>query len=88
MRSESKRGSSVKEIALQFARQAVSQFVSSRFVFAWLVLAVVVWLGLAKVIPGDGCVYLIGGDLAAFGGVKAIEWFGKAKAEGNGGGAQ
>ena len=78
----------MKEIALQFASQAVTQFVSSRFVFACLALATVAYLGVKGVIDKDACAWLVGSDLAAFGGLKLTEWLGKAKAEGNGGGPQ
>lgn len=78
----------MKEIALQFAKQAVTQFVSSRFVFAVFGCLVVVYLGVKQVIDKDACAWLIGSDFAAFGGLKMTEWLGKAKAEGNGGGAQ
>jgi hypothetical protein len=48
----------------------------------------VAYLGVKGVIDKDACAWLVGSDLAAFGGLKLTEWLGKAKAEGNGGGPQ
>lgn len=74
----------MREIALQLARQAVTQFVSSRLFFAVFGVLVVRDLGIRSVLEEDASGYLIGLIATGYLGIKLAEWLGKSKIESGG----